>query len=469
LKIAFLHYHLKTGGVTTVLKQQIEAVRNECEILVFCGSGPSADFPAKTVQIPALDYTRPDRKPYDPEAVAESISAALRKKFGGKCDVLHVHNPLLAKNKQFLKILRALQKRKIELFLQVHDFAEDGRPQAYFHEAYPADCHYGVINSRDYHILRKAGLKTKGLHLIANMVNPIPSKPEVSNLDNFVLYPIRVIRRKNIGEALLLSRFFRGDEKLVFTLPPNSPLDIESYRNWKSFVKERQLKVAFDAGLEKDFRTLVHSAKFLITTSITEGFGFSFLEPWVYDKLIWGRKLSPVCIDFERKGIRLGHLYDHLWVPLDWVDRNKLYAQWSSCIQTTGRFFNFPISNERIAKSFERVSQNGRIDFGLLHEGFQKQIISRLLSGQEPAERLRKMNPFLSFPGEVPRKAELIELNKKAVLNNYNRDSYRCRLLEIYDSVSRHRVRHRIDKTILLSEFLDLNEFSLLKWCNDLK
>jgi hypothetical protein len=455
--------------VTTVLKQQVEAIRNECEILVFCGGTPAADFPAQTVQIPALDYTHPDQNPHDPEAVAEGISAALNKKLGGRCDVLHVHNPLLAKNKQFLKILRALQKRKIELFLQIHDLAEDGRPQAYFHQAYPADCHYGVINSRDYYILRKAGLKAKGLHLIANMIDPIQSKPGASDLDNFVLYPIRVIRRKNIGEALLLSLFFRGGEQLVFTLPPNSPLDIKSYRNWKSFVRERQLNATFDAGLGKDFRTLVHSAKFLITTSITEGFGFSFLEPWVYNKLIWGRKLSSICNDFEQKGVRLSHLYEHLWVPLDWIDRDRLYAQWSSCIQTSGRFYNFSISRKRIGKSFEAITQNDCIDFGLLNEGFQKQIIARLLSGKDSAERLRQMNPFLSQPGEVPHKTELIKMNKQAVLNNYNRDSYRRRLLEIYDSVSRHRIRQRIDKTILLSEFLNLNEFSLLKWCDDLE
>jgi hypothetical protein len=455
--------------VTTVLKQQLEAIRNECEILVFCGSAPAADFPAETVLIPALDYTRADRKPYDPEAVAESISAALRNKLDGKYDVLHVHNPLLAKNKQFLNVLRALQKRKIRLFLQIHDFAEDGRPLAFFHEPYPADCHYGVINSRDYHILRKAGLKAEGLHLIANMVNPIQSTPEASNRDNFVLYPSRVIRRKNIGEALLVSLFFQGGEKLVFTLPPNSPLDIESYRVWKSFAKERQLNVVFDAGLEKDFRMLVHSANFLITTSITEGFGFSFLEPWVYDKLIWGRKLGSVCSDFEQKGVRLSHLYDHLWVPLEWIDRNRLYAQWISCIQAIGRWYNFPVSKERIEKSFETITQNDCIDFGLLNEGFQKQIISRLLSAKEPAERLRKMNPFLSFPGQVPQRAELIKMNKQAVLNHYNKDSYRRRLLEIYNCVSRQRVRQRIDKTILLSEFLKLNEFSLLKWCDDLQ
>jgi hypothetical protein len=60
---------------------------------------------------------------------------------------------------QKIKILKSLQKRGVNLFLQIHDFAEDGRPFDYFADEYPADCHNGVINQRDYEILLAAGLK----------------------------------------------------------------------------------------------------------------------------------------------------------------------------------------------------------------------------------------------------------------------------------------------------------------------
>jgi hypothetical protein len=33
-------YHLKTGGVITVLKQQVEAVRDKCEVLALSGEPP---------------------------------------------------------------------------------------------------------------------------------------------------------------------------------------------------------------------------------------------------------------------------------------------------------------------------------------------------------------------------------------------------------------------------------------------
>jgi len=64
---------------------------------------------------------------------------------------------------------------------------------------------------------------------------------------------------------------------------------------------------------------------------------------------------------------------------------------------------------------------------------------------------------------------ELIKTNKQAVLKNYDKISYRRKLLSIYKSVSQQPVHHRIDKSTVLSEFLNLEEFSLLKWCDYLE
>ncbi|MEA3280553.1 MAG: glycosyltransferase family 1 protein, partial [Thermodesulfobacteriota bacterium] len=205
MKIAYIHYHLKTGGVTTVLRQQIEAVKNSCEPLVITGDPPESPFPADFVHIPGLAYhDGSSEKVFKPENVAEAITAAIYSRWKDGCDILHVHNPTLAKNINFLKILKELQKRKINLFLQIHDFAEDGRPSAYFREEYLSDCHYGVINSRDYNILIEAGLKKGGLHKIFNTIKPFDLKQKNPVSKEYVLYPIRAIRRKNIGEAILL-------------------------------------------------------------------------------------------------------------------------------------------------------------------------------------------------------------------------------------------------------------------------
>lgn len=465
MKIAFIHYHLKTGGVTTVLKQQVEALREECEVLVLSGEPPESSFPADLVHIPGLGYDGQSQKIHDPEEVADNIIKAILTKWNNGCDILHVHNPILAKNINFLKILKALQKRGIKLFLQIHDFAEDGRPLSYFSEEYVSDCHYGVVNSRDYNILLKAGLKKKGLHKIFNTIKPINFYKEESYTKNYVLYPIRAIRRKNIGEAILLSLFFQNNETLVTTLPPNSMSDIISYVGWKKFVKENNLNVEFDAGLKNDFSQLVLSAKFIITTSVTEGFGFSFLEPWTAKKIIWGRKLPDICHDFEKNGITLDHLYDRLLVPLEWIGKDKFYKVWKTCILRNCSLFNLKINEEEIQKSFTKITRNGHIDFGLLYEPFQKQIISHVLSSKNNSNKLIKLNPYLALPlNNLLNNKELIQNNMNAVLNNYNQTTYRKNLLKIYSKTINNPVHQRPDKNILLSEFINLEQFSLLKW-----
>ena len=464
MKIAFLHYHLKTGGVTTVLKQQLVAIPKKWQTLVFTGIPPKTPFPADFVHIPELGYSSQYKKKIDPDDVAETIINAIRHKFNGLCDVLHVHNPTLAKNKRILDILKSLQKRGIILFLQIHDFAEDGRPFDYFAEEYPADCHYGVINQRDYEILLAAGLKKEGLHRLVNTVSPYRIKPQPELVKPLVLYPIRAIRRKNIGEAILLSLFFRHGQTLAVTLPPNSPADIKSYKGWKVFVRGQKLDLEFDKGLSHDFETLVRSAEFLITTSITEGFGFSFLEPWLFEKLIWGRNLPDICRDFTRNGIRLEHLYAGLFVPADWIGLQRFNQRWTACVLNARKLFNLPTNKALIPKALDSITKDGVIDFGILDEAAQKEVIVRLISSRKSADKLIQINPFLSDPGMVSDKNKRIHTNKRIVQECYNPTIYRQKMLDLYDKVTTTPVKQRIDKTALATAFLNLEEFSLLKW-----
>jgi hypothetical protein len=464
MKIAFMHYHLKTGGVTTCIAQQVEALKNDCEMLVISGQMPQAPFAADTVCIPQLAYSTEYRELFDPKEIAGAIYNAIQARFNGPCDIVHVHNPLLAKNKKFLSILKALQKKDTPLFLQVHDFAEDGRPLSYFAEDYLTDCHYSVVNSRDYQILLKAGLKKEGLHQLFNPVSRFDSQLHSADGGSSIVYPIRAIRRKNIGEAILLSLLFGADQSLVITLPPNSPADIKSYADWKAFVADHHLNVKFDQGLNHPFEAIVHSARYLITTSITEGFGFSFIEPWLYEKLVWGRKLKDICSDFEAKGIRLDHMYTRLNVPIDWVGSENFFKKWTAAIHRAAELFGVQLPKDLIQQAFDFITADGTIDLGLLNESFQKQVILRLLSDKAHMETLLKLNPFLEKIANVHNEKDIIKTNCDAVARNYNLSLYRQKLLEIYQSVIANPVKQRIAKKILLAEFLDLTKFSLLKW-----
>lgn len=464
MKIAFLHYHLKTGGVTTCLKQQVAALKNDCDMFVITGEKPGGAFPADTFLIPELAYSNLYRKPVDPQDIADTVINAIETRFNGPADILHVHNPILAKNRDFLKILKAVQKKGVTLFLQIHDFAEDGRPSSYFAEEYPADCHYSVVNSRDYRVLLKAGLKKEGLHHLSNTVNLPDNQAPSSDGGPYVVYPIRGIRRKNIGEAVLLSLFFESDETLVITLPPNSPADVQSYKDWKAFSADHHLRVEFDAGLNRPFNEIVGSARYLLTTSIMEGFGFSFLEPWLFEKSVWGRRLADICCDFEANGVRLDHMYVGLSMPMNWIEPEGFFDLWKRTIKDTCKRFGIRISNERIQGAYNFITADGKIDFGLLNEDCQRQVILKLLADDAHLQDLLKLNPFLLEIGKIRNEKDIIKTNRRAIIRNYNMSLYRQKLLNAYETVRTHRVRQRIDKKILLAEFLDLTKFSLLKW-----
>lgn len=464
MKIAFIHYHLKTGGVTTVLKQQLAAVAPPNEVLVLTGDPANTRLAADMVHIPELGYSNGSMTTFSSDEVARKISNAIRERFGGSCDVLHIHNPLLAKNTQFLEIIRSLQKKGLNLLLQIHDFAEDGRPQIYFNEEYPANCHYGVVNRRDYEILLQAGLQKEGLHLMENAVNVPTAVRKRATEKSMVLYSIRAIRRKNIGEAVLLSLFLKPGQNLAITLPPHSTVDVRSYLGWKTFVREQNLNVAFDQGLHHEFEDLVLSAEFLITTSITEGFGFSFLEPWLFSKLLWGRKIADICHYFEVNGIHLEHLYSGLYVPVDWIGLSQWREKWSACMLSACKLFNISIEDVRIQRAFEYITKDGIIDFGLLDEASQKLAVARLLSGSRCIRKLIQLNSFLSHPGAVSNPQDLIAVNRDAILQHYNPEAYRTRLMKAYQHVRTTPVKHRIDKSVLVSTFLKPEEFSLLKW-----
>ena len=61
----------------------------------------------------------------------------------------------------------------------------------------------------------------------------------------------------------------------------------------------------------------------LVTTSIAEGFGLAFLEPWISGSSVVGRNLPDITEDFS---VELDHLYDRFDVPVDRVDLRELRA-----------------------------------------------------------------------------------------------------------------------------------------------
>ncbi len=465
IKVAVIHYHLKPGGVSTVICNQVKALKDRVSWLIICGDPAGASLNAEIACIKDLDYDSRTCEPAPPETTAEAIRAAIYEKWPHGCDIIHVHNPLLKKNNRLLKILSLLQNMGFRLLCQVHDFAEDGRPFSFYEDQdYPSDCHYGVINSRDKEILISAGLKPHGVHLIRNTVSTLPSEDHPGIPRDIVLYPVRAIRRKNIGEAILLHLLLFQDKPLFFTLPPNSSPDIEAYNDWRKYTKNRGLPVLFNASCSYPFSGLVKSSAMLITTSITEGFGFAFLEAWTAKKLLWGRRLSGICTDFEKNGIDLSHLYDRLLVPLDFFDEESFSLSWRNAMTFALKRFGLPGGQNMVSGFYKSITKSGTIDFGFLSEPFQRQVLDRIITSPAARDRLLHLNKDGLLQDILRNAGRLILSNKKAVSHSYNSEKCGHELFEIYHKIIRTPVKHVLDKKKLAKAFVDPEKFSLLKW-----
>ena len=449
-----------------MIRQQVQCIGRRCETLVLSGEPPPFEgFPAPVIHVPGIGYDDGCRDPLPPRDLARRITDAIKTRWPAGCDLLHVHNPTLAKNRHMLHILDILKDRGIRLFLQIHDFAEDGRPGIYFHRRYPENCHWGVINSRDHALLKAAGLTDRGLHRIANTVTPLPVPDYSVAPSPRVLYPIRAIRRKNIGEAILLSRFLPDKEHLAITLPPNSPADQKSYADWKRFCKVHGMAVDFEVGRREPFSCLVQQSRSLVTTSITEGFGFSFLEAWTAGKLLWGRRLPRICADFIQNGIDLSHLYDRIEIPLAWIGDDQFASMFIAAMDRAAERFEHQPDTGAVEKFLEDCRAAGTVDFGQLHESHQKRVIQRVIQNKPAAHRLMDLNAWLENPGSVRNGRRLVLRNRSAVARAYSPDSYGHTLMDIYAQASTHTVVHGIDKKKLLDAFLRPETFCMLKWC----
>ena len=301
------------------------------------------------------------------------------------------------------------------------------------------------------------------MHLIPNGIQPLPAETGFFP-KSLVLYPVRAIRRKNIGESVLLSLYLLPGQHLGVTLPPNSQRDMASYQDWRAYVKRKHLNVHFEIGRRHAFAGLVGAASFMVTTSITEGFGFSFLEPWTAGKMLRGRRLGDICTDFEKNGLCLDSLYDRLDVPLAWFDADQFFQAWQRTVIHAAGAYQHAVDLDRIHQYPEHLVRRGVIDFGLLGERYQRQVLSHLLSNPGARTQLKSLNACLSISPPGDGVSELLENNRRCVAAHYGAEKYREQLLSIYERVVHQPVLQCVDKQVLLDAFFDLDRFSLLKW-----
>ncbi len=139
------------------------------------------------------------------------------------------------------------------------------------------------------------------------------------------LIPARFLRRKNIAEAMLLTRWLCPHGWLVTTAAASSADEIPGFEALSQFAAEHRMRCKFailaNAGSNPpDISHLVAASTGVLVTSIQEGFGLPYLEASVAGKPIIARSLPNVFPDLRRLGLKFSNSYNEVWIHPDLLD-----------------------------------------------------------------------------------------------------------------------------------------------------
>ncbi len=491
MNIIFAHYHLNAGGVTQVIVSQLRALAQlpremrPARVGVLYGgrhegwpaklweeiqAGHIAPFEEVLMPLSAMDY---DQLPIVREAaLAKEVIATLASNgFAPNDSVLHIHNHALGKNVSWPGAIERLAEHGYRLLLQIHDFIEDFRPANYRHLArawhtdyphqlaskqYPqgSGIHYATLTQRDRKLLSLAGVPDARLHVLPNPVGEfVGLKPHntvaptvrkelgLPDQVKLVLYPVRGIRRKNLGEFLLHAAISAPDTWHALTLAPQNPPEMLSFERWQALADELSLRALFDTcgGGPSVFLEMLSAADALITTSVAEGFGMVFLETWLAGKPLMGRDLLGITQDFKTAGVQFNRLYESLDVPLELINnRNDLPEALELAYEWTADSYGVHLEDRgQIKKDVATLLAAGKIDFALLPSRFQEQLI-RTAAGDAAGTRqaLLVANPGLeSKLATCEEDASVVQRNAAVVRAKYSLKTISSRLAEVYRSV----------------------------------
>jgi glycosyltransferase involved in cell wall biosynthesis len=431
MEVIIVHYHLNPGGVSSIIEAQIQGIKaasadTDLKILSSNGNELTALNDARTAWNEALNYMNPGQAGHIYVDVVSAIISFIRQHISDH-SILHFHNPNLGKNPALTMAVYKLAAEGLVVINHCHDFPED-RPAnlAWLERVVPGLSalplqqvmypdfpwyHFIVLNSCDRDRILHQGVPDSRIHLLPNPVlisehiltaDKQSLKRKICRILGFngekkiCTYPVRAIERKNPGEFILFAALFADVAEFAITQPPRNPMELKQYNRWKAFCRENGIMLKFEAGVAVNHEELIIISDFCITTSIREGFGMVFLEPWMAGTPVVGRELTCIIGDLKKKGIEFPRLYSTILV------------------ETT----------------------SGRHDFKDLSQNDQEKLIQAVTNDPELKLNLFRNNPFLSkLLDDIS--PEIIRRNQQVIKEKFSIEEYGKKLLAIYKEVSR--------------------------------
>lgn len=368
------HHHLRPGGVRRVIETTLPALAaagRMDRIVLALGEPPPPHWihtlhtslqgtPVETRIHPEFLYLAEQNATHPPpQNRLDALCTAILENAGATQAVLWTHNPALGRNLPLAKAwTQAARTTGAILVFHHHDFFFDNRWHLWNHirqtasttleEAAETVFPHGkniihlLVNRRDLQCL------SQGLpHAAFWIPNPAPpATPSAAERKSacewmasrlgtrapYWLLPGRLLRRKNIAEAVLLARWLRPRSRLATTGGASSAGEFPYARRLAAAAAEHcwnlDLAVLENHPGHPPVPALIASAGAVLFPSLMEGFGLPCLEAASAERPLLARSLPNVMPDLLAMGLHAPLAYREILVPPDaWDSKKELHRQ----------------------------------------------------------------------------------------------------------------------------------------------
>jgi FMN phosphatase YigB (HAD superfamily) len=404
MHVAIVHYHLGQGGVPQVIRNtSLHLTQQGVHHTILIGHHLPEDSRFPLTVVPTLGYDE------DPQITADSLlhtlQTAAEGALGTAPDIWHVHNHSLGKNRALTEAIVHLASQGARILLHLHDLAEDGRAALYakirtIPSRYPLTprIHYAFLNQRDRDTFLTAGLPAHQSSILQGPLpkaHPAPPHPRTHDSPPLLFAPIRGIRRKNLGELVLLSRLLPPPIRIAISRAPSDPVDYAHHETWRAFASIHAPRIDFAVTgrisptphADSGFESWVHHATHVVGTSIAEGLGLPFLEASLWQRPFLGRRLPHLgdCVNPDA-------CYNRLLIPKDWISVNGLREQLTLALARDDRMRQAHPRLPDLPAILHHLTQDEWLDFGNLPESLQQAVIERASTPHAREEILVDIN-----------------------------------------------------------------------------
>ncbi|HZJ17143.1 MAG TPA: glycosyltransferase [Chthoniobacteraceae bacterium] len=383
MKLIIVHFHLRPGGVRTVIELATPFLLREMpsieRVILATGEARDADWNAefrrRLAPTPIELMVEPTFRYISEQTSTPTLAGRIRRALerllaSAEPALVWAHNLSVGRNLILAReLVSVCDMHERTIVMHHHDWWFDNRWRRWpemrrlgirtLREAarivFPTKpcIRIATINRADASVLqRHFGKRAAWLPNLAERA-PAPSAARVRAARAWLsevigdhapvwLLPSRLLRRKNIAEALLLTRWLRPEAALVVTGGVSSADENSYAQRLADATRRHHWRLHFgvlssDDRRQPSVRELLAASECVLITSVQEGFGLPFVEAADSARPLIARHLPNVMPDLAKFGFRFPHTYEEVLIApslFSWTEEHKrqrrFFREWKA-------------------------------------------------------------------------------------------------------------------------------------------